>query len=248
MQRPPEGGDDTPSPGSPWLPGDARPQSPSGDDSIPESEASRAARWAMVRHQIEARGVRDPRVLAALRRVPRHRFVPADRLDEAYADRPLPIGFGQTISQPYIVALMTELVRPQAGDRALDVGSGSGYQAAILAELVDDVCGLEIVPELASQATARLEQLGYTNVRVHHADGYGGWPAAAPYQIIVVAAAPPQVPAALIDQLAPGGRMVLPVGRGNQTLRLIRKGTDGEVEQQDIAAVAFVPMIGDADR
>ncbi|TVP99099.1 MAG: protein-L-isoaspartate(D-aspartate) O-methyltransferase [Planctomycetaceae bacterium] len=202
----------------------------------------------MVRDQIEARGVRDPRVLAALRRVPRHLFVPADRFDEAYADRPLPIGFGQTISQPYIVALMTELVRPRAGDRALDVGSGSGYQAAILAELVDEVCGLEIVPELAGQAATRLEQLGYTNVRVRHADGYGGWPAAAPYQVIVVAAAPAQVPAALVDQLAPGGRMVLPVGRGNQTLRLIRKGADGEVKQLDIAAVAFVPMVFDADR
>lgn len=202
------------------------------------------ARRRMVDNQIEARGVRDQRVLEAMRRVPRHRFVPAELVMEAHDDNPLPIGFGQTISQPYIVGLMTELARPEPTDRALDVGSGSGYQAAVLGELVQEVHGLEIVPELAHRAANTLEELGYDNVEVRQGNGYFGWPAAAPFQIILVAAAPAEVPEALIDQLAPGGRLVVPVGQGLQTLRLIEKRPDGDIQQRDLTTVAFVPMVG----
>ncbi len=192
----------------------------------------------------------SPEVLAALGRVPRHRFVPAALASSAYDNRPLPIGSGQTISQPFIVALMTDLVDPEADDRVLEVGTGSGYQAAVLAELVDHVYTVEIVPELAREAEARLERLGYDNVTVHLGDGGFGWAEHAPYDAIVVTAAAPHVPSALVEQLASGGRMVLPVGEpgGFQTLVLVARGSAGEVTQERILGVTFVPLTGDEGR
>lgn len=228
---------------------ESEPDRPLGDweaDADPAWEASQTrSRLTMVRDQIEARGVQDSRILQAIRKVPRHRFVPPPAIALAYADQPLPIGAGQTISQPYIVALMTELARPQPEDRALDVGSGSGYQAAVLAELVREVHGIEIIETLAEQAATRLRELGYHNVVIRHGNGYHGWPEHAPYQVILVAAAPEQVPQTLIDQLAPGGRLVLPVGRYLQELRLIEKQADGSLLESVHAAVTFVPMTGE---
>lgn len=204
-------------------------------------------REAMVQQQIAARGVRDERVLAAMRSVPRHRFVP-DSLDrQAYSDHPLPIGHNQTISQPYVVAVMTELVAPAPDDRALDVGTGSGYQAAVFAELVSQVYSIEIVPELGKQARQRLKALGYDNVTVRIGDGYQGWAEKAPFDVVVLAAAPPEIPQPLIDQLAKGGRMALPVGSaGRQELLLIEKDEQGEITRRRISSVAFVPMTGRA--
>lgn len=198
----------------------------------------------MVESQLLQRGIRDTRVLEAMRAVSRGEFVSADLAGEAEEDRPLPIGFGQTISQPYIVALMTERVRPQATDRALDVGTGSGYQAAILSRLVAEVESIESVPELAEIARGRLESLGYDNVHVRCGDGYRGYPERAPYDVIVVAAAPGDVPPELIEQLAPGGRMVIPVGsRVEQTLWLYEKDGEGEVTREKLAPVMFVPLV-----
>lgn len=203
-------------------------------------------RQRMVEEQIRARGVSDRRVLEAMQRVARHRFVPQRVADAAYDDSPLPIGHGQTISQPYIVALMTELVRPEAGDRALDVGTGCGYQAAVLAELVDRVYSIEIVDPLATEARDRLQRLGYSNVEVRHGDGYGGWPEQAPFDVIIVAAAPEEVPQPLLDQLAAGGRLVIPVGRHAQQLMLYEKQADGSLTPAVVAPVRFVPMTGQA--
>jgi len=202
------------------------------------------ARIEMVREQIEHRGVRDPAVLDAMRRVPRHRFVPEAELRHAYRDTPLPIGAGQTISQPYIVALMTELVRPKASDRALEVGTGSGYQAAVLAEIVAHVYTIELEPTLAQRAQAALQEAGYDNVTVRSGDGYAGWPEHAPFDIIVVTAAPDHVPQALIDQLKPGGSMVVPVGPtyAGQELQLIEKDADGSVHTHVHTSVRFVPL------
>jgi len=202
------------------------------------------AREAMVRAQLEARDIRDARVLAAMRRVPRHAFVPETLRDFAYDDHPLPIGHGQTISQPYIVALMTQLALGDHPQRALDVGTGSGYQAAVLAELFPEVHSVEIVPELAEQARARLGQLGYARVCVHASDGRMGWPDAAPYDAIVAACAALEVPDALIEQLAPGGRLVLPLGgTWFQELWCIEKRADGSLERRTAGGVAFVPMV-----
>ena len=197
----------------------------------------------MVQEQIAARGVSDPAVLRARRTVPRHRFVPDAPPELAYADRPLPIGHRQTISQPFIVAYMTELVRPDPTDRALEVGTGSGYQAAVLGEVVDSVYTIEIVPELAQTARQRLDSLGYDNVRVRTGDGYQGWPTRAPFDVIIVTAAPEEIPPPLIDQLADGGRMVIPVGPEGQTqqLMLITKD-DGAVNRRRITPVRFVPF------
>ncbi len=197
----------------------------------------------MVDEQIAARGVTDPAVLDAMRTVRRHWFVPGVPPELAYADRPLPIGHGQTISQPFIVAYMTQLVRPDASDRALEVGTGSGYQATVLAEIVDSVYTIEIVPELARTAQQRLDTLGYDTVRVRSGDGYRGWPEQAPFDLIVVTAAPERIPAPLLDQLADGGRMVIPVGPEGETqqLTLVTK-TDGEVTRKRITPVRFVPF------
>lgn len=204
------------------------------------------ARVAMVAHQIEARGIRDPAVLAALRAVPRHLFVPPEWRAYAHEDGPLPIGHDQTISQPYIVAAMTELLGVQPGDVVLEVGTGSGYQAAVLAGIVGRVYTIEIVEPLARSAEQRLRELGYTNVQVRAGDGYLGWPEAAPFDGIIVTAGAEHVPQPLLDQLKPGKRMVIPVGASlhNQSLKVITKLQDGRVDEQDVMAVRFVPLTG----
>ena len=203
-----------------------------------------ALRHRMVEQQIAARGVSNPAVLKAMRSVPRHRFVPGVSPDLAYSDRPFPIGHGQTISQPYIVARMTELVRPDSTDRALEIGTGSGYQAAVLASIVDSVFTVEIIPELAATATKRLRSLGYHNVAVRTGDGFKGWPAHAPFDLIVVTAAPKKVPPPLVDQLAEGGRLIIPVGPtpGTQQLTLLTKN-NGKISRRRVAPVRFVPFL-----
>ena len=214
----------------------------SGD---PTQDPLTRARLAMVAGQIAARGVKDPRVLDAIRAVPRHEFVPATLREDAYGDSPLPIGHGQTISQPYIVALMTELARPSPSDRVLEVGTGSGYQAAVLSQLVARVFSIELVDPLAQSAASTLRRLGYGNVTVRSGDGYLGWPDEAPFDIIIVTAAPEEVPAALLAQLKPGGRLIVPVGRvwDVQDLQLIEKDATGRVSTRSVIPVRFVPMV-----
>lgn len=187
----------------------------------------------------------DYRVLQALKTVPRHEFVPPGLQDQAYENRPLPIGHHQTISQPYIVAIMTDLLRPRPGDRVLEIGTGCGYQAAVLAGLVAKVYSVETVEQLATEAGERLRRLGHTNVELRCGDGYLGWPEHAPYDGIIVTAAAPEMPEALVRQLAPGGRMVIPVGPrgGEQALILVRKEADGTVDRRAVLPVAFVPMV-----
>jgi protein-L-isoaspartate(D-aspartate) O-methyltransferase len=218
---------------------------------IAEADVDRfaAERERMVVEQIEARGVRDARVLAAMRKVPRHELVPAGERDRAYDDRPLPIGHGQTISQPYIVALMTELARAGPGDRVLEVGTGSGYQAAVLAETGAEVWSIEIVEPLAKRAAADLARLGFERVHVKAGDGYRGWPEHAPFDAILVTAAPPEVPEPLLEQLAAGGRLVIPVGERGELQWLEvheRNGTEMRIER--VTPVRFVPMTGEAER
>ncbi len=208
--------------------------------------ALRDARERMVQEQIAARGVTDARVLEAMRTVPRHAFVAPSDQDDAYEDHPLPIGSGQTISQPYIVALMTALARVEPGDKVLEIGTGSGYQAAVLDALGARVFSVELVPELARSARARLARLGYSNVTVREGDGYLGWPEEAPFAAIVVTAAPPRVPANLLEQLAMGGRLVIPVGQADQELRLYTR-TDWGFAQLPIVPVRFVPMVSGRD-
>ncbi|MDW8343009.1 MAG: protein-L-isoaspartate(D-aspartate) O-methyltransferase [Verrucomicrobiae bacterium] len=206
---------------------------------------ARQREW-MVARQIEARGVRDPIVLQAMRRVPRHEFVPDGWRHAAYADRPLPIGHGQTISQPYIVALMTELIRPRPGMRVFEIGTGSGYQAAVLAEITPHVFTIEIIQPLATSAQQRLERLGYRTVAVKFGDGYFGWPEHAPFDGIIVTAAADHVPPPLIEQLKPGGRMVIPLGSPfqQQWLVLVEKDEAGTVRSRNVLPVAFVPFTG----
>lgn len=186
----------------------------------------------------------DPRVLEALGRVPRHEFVPEELRDAAYLNRPLPIGNGQTISQPYVVAVMTQLLELAPDARVLEVGTGSGYQAAMLAEVAGSVYSVEIVEPLGLRARALLERLGYDNVEVRIGDGFAGWPEQAPYDGIIVTAAAPEVPPPLLEQLAPGGRMILPLGRpwGAQELVLIEKSASGEIAREDVLPVQFVPL------
>jgi protein-L-isoaspartate(D-aspartate) O-methyltransferase len=205
-------------------------------------------REAMVARQLAGRDITDPRVLAAMRTIPRHEFVPPDVAGAAYQDSPLPIGLGQTISQPYIVALMTQLAQPGPQSRALDVGTGSGYQAAVLAEVAGKVYSIEILCELAREAEARLDRLGYRNVEVRCGDGYRGWPEAAPFDLIIVAAAPEEIPQPLIDQLAPGGRLVIPVGEGHQELIVVERSRDGAISRFSAGGVRFVPMTGEAQK
>jgi len=222
--------------------------SPSAAASLTPSadEVFAAVRAAMVDAQIEARGVKDARVLAAMRAVPRHEFVLPEYLYAAYEDHPLPIGHGQTISQPYIVALMTEALQVQPGDRVLEIGTGSGYQAAVLAALDVEVYTIEIVPALAEQAAERLARLGYGNVQVRQADGYFGWEEHAPFDAIIVTAAPDHVPQPLTNQLAEGGRLVVPVGPQGavQTLWLFEK-REGELQATNLGGVSFVPLTGE---
>jgi protein-L-isoaspartate(D-aspartate) O-methyltransferase len=209
-----------------------------GDDDLSE------ARHRMVEEQVRARGVSDPRVLEAMKQVPRHLFVPGKVRDRAYADKPLPIGAGQTISQPYIVGLMTELLELKPGSKVLEIGTGSGYQSAVLSRLVSQVYTIEILPELGEQASRTLDRLGYDNVHVRIGDGYRGWPEKGPFDAIVVTAAPPYVPQPLLDQLAPGGRLVLPVGELWQDLTVYTKHRDGSFEKKNVLPVRFVPMTG----
>lgn len=202
------------------------------------------ARERMVQNQIMARGVQDTSTLRAMRSVPRHKFVPPGLASYAYGDSPLSIGFDQTISQPYIVALMTELIKPRKGQRVLEIGTGSGYQAAVLAEIVDSVFTIEIVRELAASAENRLTSLGYRNVIVRHGDGYLGWPEHAPFDAIVVTAAPDHVPQPLIEQLKDGGVMVIPVGpvESVQALTVVKKKGKNIISETKLP-VRFVPLI-----
>lgn len=203
-----------------------------------------AARKSMVSRQLADRGITDPRVLAAMGKVPRHLFVPRLLASLAYSDHPLPIGSGQTISQPYIVALMSQWAEVKPGDKVLEVGTGSGYQAAVLAELTDKVLTIELLPDLARDAAARLVELGYAQVRVRTGDGYRGWPEEAPFDAILVTAAAPAVPPALTAQLKEGGRLVIPVGEaaGVQTLVRLRK-VQGELKEEERLPVRFVPLV-----
>ncbi|HUP20312.1 MAG TPA: protein-L-isoaspartate(D-aspartate) O-methyltransferase [Gemmatimonadota bacterium] len=203
-------------------------------------------RARMVRGQIAGRGIEDQPVLGAMLAVPRHEFVPERHRDVAYADRPLPIGEGQTISQPYVVALMTELLRLEPGDRVLEVGTGSGYQAAVASHLADSVFTIEIFETLAASAAGRLERLGYRNVVARQGDGYHGWPEKGPFDAIVVTAAAGHVPPPLVQQLAPNGRMVIPVGGAFQVqqLVLVEKAPDGSVTTRSLLPVRFVPLLG----
>jgi protein-L-isoaspartate(D-aspartate) O-methyltransferase len=196
----------------------------------------------MVR-QIEAEGVRNRVVLDVMRQVPRHLFVPADQRPHAYDNRPLPIGFDQTISQPYIVAYMTDVLRPAGGQRVLEIGTGSGYQAAVLSRLVREVYTIEIVPELAERARRTLAEMGARNIQVRAGNGYLGWPEQAPFDRIIVTAAPPELPQALVDQLAVGGILVVPVGTLRQEILIVIKTATGVTEQQRTIPVRFVPMI-----
>ena len=213
------------------------------DTRASDDSALAALRREMVRTQIEARGVQDTAVLRVMREVPRHRFVPEAPPRVAYSDRPLPISHGQTISQPYIVAFMAEAADIGPAERVLEIGTGSGYGAAVLAGLAAEVYTIEIVPELAESARRTLEHAGYANVRVLAGNGWLGWPEHAPFDAIVVTAAPPEVPPALVDQLALDGVMVVPVGEVLQMLRVLRKTTRGLVEEASLP-VQFVPMIG----
>jgi len=202
-----------------------------------------AGRERMVKEQIEGRGIKDPLTLAALRKVPRHEFVPEGSAREAYGDFPLPIGHGQTISQPYIVAFMTEALGLRGGENVLEIGTGSGYQSAVLAEIAGRVHTIEIVPELAEQARARLARLGYRKVEVRAGDGYLGWPEAAPFDAIIVTAAAPRIPEPLKQQLAEGGRLVLPVGDEDQELIVVTRHGSA-FDERRVLPVRFVPMTG----
>ena len=201
------------------------------------------ARRNMVTDQIQARGIEDERVIDAMLNVQRHKFVPTMYEKLAYIDRPLPIGEGQTISQPYIVALMTECLQLSETDRVFEVGTGSGYQAAILSLIVEEVYTVEIIEVLADSAARRLERLGFDNVHVRHGDGYLGWPEAAPFDAIIITCAPPTLPQPLVEQLAEGGRLIVPLGEDYQILTLYRK-VEGVLKKEEIAPVLFVPMKG----
>ncbi|MGD2114333.1 MAG: protein-L-isoaspartate(D-aspartate) O-methyltransferase [Acidobacteriota bacterium] len=233
--------------------GQAGPEDPVGSDDRADDRA-RMVRTVRRELEITRRETGNeavaPEVLSAMGRVPRHLFVPERLQSVAYVNRPLPIGHGQTISQPYIVALMTDLLEVGPRDRVLEIGTGSGYQAAVLAELVASVYTVEIVPQLANRAGERLRRLGYDNVHARQGDGYHGWPEHAPFDGIIVTAAASHVPPPLIEQLAPGGTMVIPVGSpfATQQLMLVRKTGDGEIRTRQVLPVAFVPFTREAPR
>jgi len=212
-----------------------------------EEERFAAQRASMVEEQLALRDVTSSPVLSAMLAVPRHRFVPPSLASHAYDDNPLPIGYGQTISQPYIVAIMTQLANAKSGDKVLEVGTGAGYQAAVLAKIVGQVYTIEIDPGLAKTAKKRLADMGYANVHVRAGDGYQGWPEEAPFDSILVTAAPNHVPQPLIDQLKVGGRLVIPVGDYYQQLRVITRTPTG-VRDEPVFDVRFVPMTGEAER
>ena len=220
------------------------------DPGAPPRTAERhSERLGMVARQIAARGVHDPLVLEALRNVPRHWFVPEALAARAYDDGPLPIGEQQTISQPYIVALMTEALQLRPGERVLEIGTGSGYQAAVLSEITPAVWSIEIVPALHASAVAAFGRHGYDTIRCRLGDGYAGWPEAAPFDAIIVTAAPQHVPPALVEQLAVGGRLCIPVGPPHdQELLVLTREDDGSLSRRTLAPVRFVPMTGDAER
>ena len=205
-------------------------------------------RQQMVANQISARGVHDPQVLAALGKVPRHQFVPNGAEPLAYGDWPLSIGHGQTISQPYIVAFMTEAARIGPDDRVLEIGTGSGYQAAVLAEIAKAVYSIEIVEALGTAAAERLQRMGYENVTVRIGDGYQGWPEQAPFDAVLLTAAPPSIPRPLVEQLKIGGRLIAPVGGFNQQLVRLTKTGPEETREETLLPVRFVPMTGEAQR
>jgi len=212
--------------------------------SLFQADKYQAMRIGMVNEQIVKRGIRNPLTIKAMEKVPRHLFVPAEYKDRAYEDNPLPIGYDQTISQPFIVAYMTEIAKPSKWKKVLEIGTGSGYQAAVLAEIVDTVYTIEIIPELAKQATARLAKMGYKNIVTKLGDGYNGWKEHAPYDIIMVTAADESIPQPLIDQLAENGRLVMPIGSPSSAQQLVlatKKG--GKIEKRKLAMVRFVPLL-----
>ena len=220
------------------------------DSPVPEIKAPFervVEREAMVKRQLTARDIHDKRVLDAMRRVPRHLFIPENGRREAYQDHPVPIGLRQTISQPYIVAYMTQALKLQPDDSVLEIGTGSGYQAAILGELVREVYSIEIIPQLGERSKKLLSKLDYGNIEVRIGDGYKGWPDKAPFDAIIVTAAPPQVPQPLLDQLKVGGRMIIPVGKFNQGLLLITRTAKG-YDRRNVMPVRFVPMTGEAQK
>lgn len=212
-------------------------------DANQEDEAWRVQAGKMVENQIKGRGIKDAAVIKAMKNTARHLFVPDEYQSKAYQDRPLPIGFGQTISQPYIVALMTELLKLDGDEKVLEIGTGSGYQAAILARLSHKVYSIEVVEALAQRSKALLGQLGHDNVQVKHGDGYKGWPEHAPFDRIILTAAPKETPPRLLEQLKPGGIMVLPEGTQTQELKIITKHEDGSFSTRTEGFVRFVPMV-----
>jgi len=220
---------------------------PSTADAFMTDTTRQPERDDMVSQQLIARGIQDTAVLQAMRQVPRHQFVPVAHVSEAYEDHPLSIGHGQTISQPYIVAFMTEALKLQTHDTVLEVGTGSGYQAAVLAKVVHRVFTIEIVEPLALQAARKLEELGYDHVTVRTGDGYQGWPEEAPFDAVILTAAPSHVPQPLLDQLSIGGRLILPVGTDSQKLVLFRR-TEAGFRRTELLPVAFVPMTGEVEK
>ncbi len=228
--------------------GHLRPPDPADIRAVAQESGHESRRREMVEQQLARRGIRSQVVLKAMGKVPRHRFVPYHLADLAYADDPEPIGQGQTISQPYVVALMTELIAPRKEMRVLEIGTGSGYQAAVLAECVGEVNTIEVIPELGNTAARLLRELGYHSVHTRIGDGYGGWPERAPFDAIVLTAAPPErIPQPLLDQLKIGGRLVAPVGRGAQDLVRITRSEKG-FTREVVTSVMFVPMTGKAQR
>jgi protein-L-isoaspartate(D-aspartate) O-methyltransferase len=197
----------------------------------------------MIKNQILARGIQNPDVIVAMRAVPRELFIPQSFRSQAYEDHPLPIGFGQTISQPFMVGLMTELLEPKKNHRVLEIGTGSGYQAAVLSGLVGELYSIEIVPELARSATETLRTLGFLNVTMREGDGYRGWPEKAPFDGIILTAAPAEIPQVLLEELKPGGRLIAPIGERVQQLVVMQKSGDGKVTTRSVLPVSFVPMV-----